>query len=117
MKNVTRGAVEAVPAGFVYREDLISEAEEHELLARIAAVEFAEVRFHGYPAKRSVAHFGVDYEYDSGRVTANGTLPEWLLELCPRAAVVAAVSTSIARIDFAKVNCIGLRSGSSRLSL
>jgi alkylated DNA repair dioxygenase AlkB len=81
VKNVARGAVDAIPAGFVYREEFISEAEERELLARIAAVEFAEVLFHGYPAKRTVAHFGVDYEYDTGRVTANGTLPDWLSEL------------------------------------
>lgn len=88
---MARGAVDVVPAGFLYREDFISPDQERELLQRLAEVEFGEVLFHGYPAKRTVAHFGVDYEYDSGRVTTTGTMPEWLLSLRDACAELAGI--------------------------
>jgi DNA oxidative demethylase len=92
---MSRGAVDVVPAGFVYREDFISAAQERELLQRLAEVEFSEVLFHGYPAKRTVAHFGVDYEYDSGRVTATATMPEWLVQLREACAGLAGIEPYI----------------------
>jgi DNA oxidative demethylase len=79
------------PAGLRYEADFIAPSEERDLLRQIQAVEFAEVRFHGYPAKRTVAHFGVDYEYDSGRVEVAGPLPDWLLGVCARCEDLAGV--------------------------
>jgi alkylated DNA repair dioxygenase AlkB len=81
------------PEGLVHRDEFISPDEERRLLEQIERVEFAEVVFHGYPAKRTVAHFGVDYEYDSGAVEASGALPDWLLELRARCAALAGVES------------------------
>jgi alkylated DNA repair dioxygenase AlkB len=80
------------PDGLVYREDFISAEEERALLAEIDRISFSEVVFHGYPAKRTVAHFGVDYEYDSGAVSVSGSLPAWLDPLRERCEQLAGVA-------------------------
>jgi len=75
-----------VPAGLTYRADFISPAEEARLLADVRRVTFSEVRFHGYKANRTVAHFGIDYAYDSREIQHTGPLPDWLLWLRDRCA-------------------------------
>jgi alkylated DNA repair dioxygenase AlkB len=79
------------PAGLSYNADFVTPAEEEALLADIASIDFHEVRFHGQAAKRTVAHFGVDYDYDAATVTPVGQLPEWLGWLRQRCAELAGV--------------------------
>jgi alkylated DNA repair dioxygenase AlkB len=79
------------PDGLVYQPDFITPDEERALLGAIERVEFSEVIFHGYKATRTVAHFGVDYEYDSGAVARDGSLPDWLVWLRDRGAALAGV--------------------------
>lgn len=69
-----------LPSGFQYRENFISEVEEHALLEAIATVAFSDFEMRGVVARRRVAFFGQSYD----RVTA-GPLPEFLLPL--RAAI------------------------------
>jgi alkylated DNA repair dioxygenase AlkB len=50
------------PAGFDYREDFISRAEQAALLEEIARVEFSDFEMRGVIAKRRVAFFGASYD-------------------------------------------------------
>jgi alkylated DNA repair dioxygenase AlkB len=65
-----------VPTGFQYRENFISEADEHDLLEAIAGVTFADFEMRGVVARRRVAFFGQSYDRATG-----GPLPPFLLPL------------------------------------
>ncbi len=79
------------PAGWHYRPDFITAAEETELLTRLVNVSWGEVRMHGVVAKRDVAHFGWDYGYESWALTPAPPLPQWLEPLRARAAALVSV--------------------------
>jgi len=69
------------PDGLVYEAGFLSEEEEAELLAELERLEFEEVRMRGQTARRTVRHFGVNYEYQGGTITPGEPLPpsfEWL---------------------------------------
>jgi alkylated DNA repair protein (DNA oxidative demethylase) len=77
-----RNAVSVEPAGLVYRRELISEAEERDLLERIDELEFEEIRMHGVVAKRTARHFGLDYDYERRSIIRDvDPIPDWLLPL------------------------------------
>jgi alkylated DNA repair dioxygenase AlkB len=69
-----------LPTGFHYRDNFITEADEHTLLDAIAGVAFSDFEMRGVVARRRVAFFG--QSYDRGAV---GPLPTFLLPL--RAAI------------------------------
>jgi DNA oxidative demethylase len=75
-----RGVVER-PAGLRYLPEVMTRQREQSLLTAVAGYEFQEVVLHGQPAKRTVRHFGVGYEYDSARVVPGDPLPPELLDL------------------------------------
>lgn len=77
-----------IPNGFCYREDFISAAEETELAAHIAGVEFSNFEMRGVVAKRRVAFFGASY--DRGDAPAP-PIPDFLRPLIERAATWAGV--------------------------
>jgi DNA oxidative demethylase len=68
----------ARPEGFVYRPDLISAAEEAELLAELQARPFSEVRMHGVVARRRVVQLGWHYSFDARRLGAGEPVPAFL---------------------------------------
>lgn len=82
----------ALPSGFRYRADWISQPEEEALLEHIKAISFSEVRMHGVVAKRRVMHFGWDYGYESGSIAPTEPIPAWLHPLRERAASLIALS-------------------------
>lgn len=69
------------PAGFHYREDFITGADEQGLLEAIGDVAFADFEMRGVVARRRVAYFGQTYDR-----TAAGPLPAFLLPLRARIA-------------------------------
>ena len=75
-----------LPAGWDYRSDFISIAEEAELLAAIAALPLEEARYRGYVARRRVAHFGSDYDFAANRLLPAPPLPPAFEPLRARAA-------------------------------
>jgi len=79
------------PAGFRYVPDVLGETEERDLLARLDALPFHEVRMRGVAARRTVVHYGWDYGYESWRVTPADALPPFLEPLRARAAALAGV--------------------------
>src|SRR4051794_41840582 len=80
-----RGIVEQ-PPGLRYLPDLLDRPEEAALLDRMRALEYAEVRLHGQVARRVVRHYGVDYDYDSARVSPGAPVPDWLDDVRARSA-------------------------------
>ncbi len=82
----TESTAPGLPAGWDYRTDFISVDEEAALLAAIADLPLEEARYRGYVARRRVAHFGTDYDYDANRLLPAPPLPEAFGPLRDRAA-------------------------------
>jgi alkylated DNA repair dioxygenase AlkB len=83
------GADEAAPPGFLYRPDFLDEEAERRLFDLMAEIDFQEVRMRGVAARRTVAHFGYTYDYDSWRLVPAEPLPAPLLPLRERCAGLA----------------------------
>ena len=78
-------ALEEIPDGLVYREEFISNEEEDQLLALLSSIEFRAVVMRGQAARRTVRHFGLDYDYESGELVPADPLPDsmlWLRDRC-----------------------------------
>jgi len=80
------------PRGLLYHADVLSEAEEDDLAARLATLGFLAVTMHGQVARRRTAHFGWIYGYESWRITPGPALPGFLEPLRERAASLAGVA-------------------------
>lgn len=73
------------PAGLTYQPELVDDDEERSLLAALEALDFRAVRMHGQIARRTVRHFGFDYDYGSFQLTETEALPvalHWVRERC-----------------------------------
>jgi alkylated DNA repair dioxygenase AlkB len=81
----------APPSGFLYYPGAVSAAEESSLVERVKAIAFQPVEMRGQIARRRTAHFGWVYGYESWQITPGPPLPEFLLPLRARVAVLAAV--------------------------
>jgi len=77
--------------GFLYRPEFVSEEEEAELLDRIRALEFHEMKMRGVTARRRVIQYGWNYSFENSRMTEGAPLPDFLLPLHQRAAAFAKV--------------------------
>jgi alkylated DNA repair dioxygenase AlkB len=82
-----------VPEGFLYRPDLLTEAEEQALLQSIVKVRLSEVRMHGVVARRRVAHFGWLYGYESWRIEPGPPLPDAFHPLRARVAALIGLAS------------------------
>ena len=58
----------AAPAGFLYREELVSPAEEAALIGAFARLPFREFEFRGYLGKRRTVSYGLHYDFADGEV-------------------------------------------------
>ena len=89
--RATRRSVRSAtpPEGYRYRPDLIGEAEELELAARIRELPLKEFEFQGYLARRRVAYYGWQYSYAARAIGRAEAIPEFLLPLRERAAAFA----------------------------
>lgn len=79
-------------AGLAYREHFISAAEEADLLERLAALDLAPFRFHGWIGNRKTQSFGWRNDFDDSSFRPADPLPEWLLRLRHEAAAFAGVA-------------------------
>ncbi|MFP2906937.1 alpha-ketoglutarate-dependent dioxygenase AlkB [Pyxidicoccus sp. 3LFB2] len=78
-----------LPEGLRYLPDFISVEEEASLVEAITGLEFKEIHMHGVVARRTVAHYGWDYGYESWRLSPAPAIPRFLLPLRDRCAGVA----------------------------
>lgn len=75
----------ALPEGLVYREAFLTEEEERDVLAVLEPLEYRTITMRGQTAKRTVRHFDLDYDYETGGLVPADPLPpslEWLRERC-----------------------------------
>jgi alkylated DNA repair dioxygenase AlkB len=77
------------PEGLRYLPDFLSEEEERALADELARLDFKEIHMHGVVARRTVAHYGWDYGYESWRLTPAAALPRFLLPVRDRCAGMA----------------------------
>ena len=79
------------PEGFQYLPDFLSNEEELILLSFVQTLDWENIHMHGVIAKRKVVHFGMDYSYDTRRVSPTTPAPPVLTFLIDRAAKVMKV--------------------------
>jgi DNA oxidative demethylase len=70
-----RALVQELPEGLVYRPGLLTADEERDVLAVVEAIEFREVVMRGQVARRTVRHYGFDYDYESWELVEADPLP------------------------------------------
>jgi DNA oxidative demethylase len=79
------------PAGISYEAGFLTDEEQHTLVAAIEALDFREVVMRGQVARRTVRHFGYDYDYDGWKLVPGEPLPEELEWVRERAAAFGGV--------------------------
>ena len=79
----------AMPDGFRYQAEFLSETEEHALAERLGTLPFKEFEFQGYLGKRRVVSFGWQYVFDGSGLRKAEDMPDFLLPLRERAAAFA----------------------------
>ncbi|HJR15300.1 MAG TPA: alpha-ketoglutarate-dependent dioxygenase AlkB [Gemmatimonadales bacterium] len=75
------GAAPALPAGFVYRPEVLAPGEEQELLSHVRELPFQEFQFQGYVGKRRVVSFGWQYDFNQRVLRKADDIPAFLLSL------------------------------------
>lgn len=69
--------------------EFLSEAEERELLDRMAGLTFDPIVMRGQVARRRALHYGVGYGYQDRAVTPAPAMPDWLTSMRAGAASLA----------------------------
>jgi alkylated DNA repair dioxygenase AlkB len=83
-------AVLEPPPGLVYRPELLTPAEEQDLLDRFDGLDFREIMMKGVVARRTAVRYGLGYDYDRRVPTSDAaSVPGWLLPYRDRAAALA----------------------------
>ena len=84
----SRATVEE-PDGLVFASEFLSTREERAVLDVLDALEFREVVMRGETARRTVRHFGFDYDYEGWGLAPAEPLPDALLWVRDRCAALA----------------------------
>ena len=79
------------PEGLVYQDAFLDAGEERSVVTILEELQFSEVRMRGQPARRTVVHFGLQYQYESWKLFAADPVPEPLGWLCDRAGTFAGI--------------------------
>ena len=77
------------PDGLVFAADFLAVDEERQILGVLDELEFREVVMRGQTARRTVRHFGFDYDYEGWGLEPAEPLPDPLLWLRDRCAALA----------------------------
>jgi alkylated DNA repair dioxygenase AlkB len=92
----------AMPGGFHYQENILSEEEEASLVASLDTLQLKPFAFHGHLGNRRVTSFVLGYDYARRMVEPADALPLFLTELRKKAAAFA--GRSIEEFQQAGVN-------------
>jgi alkylated DNA repair dioxygenase AlkB len=76
----------ALPAGFTYRTEFLTAAEEAALLEIFATLPFQEAKYKQFTAKRRIVTYGGRYDFSSNELLPAGPIPEFLYALRERIA-------------------------------
>jgi hypothetical protein len=74
-----------VPDGFIYHQNFISEAEEHELIREIQTLHLTPFKYYQFTGKRRTASFGWQYEFGTSEIITAPNMPAFLLPVRTRA--------------------------------
>ncbi|HVG12128.1 MAG TPA: alpha-ketoglutarate-dependent dioxygenase AlkB [Flavisolibacter sp.] len=69
------------PAGFTYEECFLCKEEEEALIHAIRGLELQQFIFQGYEAKRKVASFGWDWNFENRTLNKGAAIPQAFLPL------------------------------------
>ena len=83
--------VEEPPDGLELHRDFLTEEEERDVVAVLDDLDLRDVTMRGQTAKRTVRHFGLDYDYESYRLTPTDPLPDVLVLVQERCAALIGV--------------------------
>jgi alkylated DNA repair dioxygenase AlkB len=86
-------------AGLDYREDVITEIDERELVERLSALDLLPFRFQGWLGNRKTTSFGWRYDFDDASFSRTDPIPDWLGPVREKAAAFAGLLPE----DFAHV--------------
>ena len=64
-----------LPEGLTYVEDFLTEGEERALLVVMEGIDFRTLTMRGQTARRTVRHYGLDYDYEAGELVPADPLP------------------------------------------
>ena len=78
-------AADRLPPGLHFEADFLSAAEEAALLAAIEAMPLHEACYKGYTAKRRIASYGTQYDFDANELQRGQPLPAELRPLSDKA--------------------------------
>jgi alkylated DNA repair dioxygenase AlkB len=81
----------AVPEGFAYAQNILSEAEEADCVHAFTFLPFKPFEFHGYLGNRRIVSFGWRYDYAKRALCDSADMPDFLMPLRERAALFAGV--------------------------
>jgi alkylated DNA repair dioxygenase AlkB len=86
------GETVAMPEGFVYRDEVITAAEEAKLIAELKRLPFKPFEFQGYLGKRRIVSYGWKYDFGQKKLQESRPMPDFLLPLRATAAAFAGIS-------------------------
>jgi alkylated DNA repair dioxygenase AlkB len=79
-------APQVLPEGFHYRLDFITPAEEAMLIAAIERMPLGHARYRAFTARRRIASYGSQYDFQHNRLLPSDPLPAELMPLRERVA-------------------------------
>lgn len=79
-------AVSYYPDGLSYAEEIVTVADEVDLLARLSELALAPFRFRQWSGKRQTRSYGWRYDFEDGTFTEAEPIPDWMTLLRERAA-------------------------------
>lgn len=88
-----------MPEGFQYFPDFITIREEEQLIRLISATELHSFQFQGYEARRKVASFGYDWNFESRTLTKGTEIPQAVIPLLDKVSRELSLQTE----EFAEV--------------
>ena len=86
------GEPSSLPNGLVFAPGFLSAGEERGLIAAIAALELREAQYKQYTARRRIASFGAEYDFDANELRPAPGLPPFLAPLRAKVATWAGVA-------------------------
>ncbi len=81
-------------AGLAYRENVIDEAAERDLVEHLAAADLSPFRFRGWLGNRKTRSFGWRYDFEDASFAPAEPIPGWLTPLRETAADFAGVQAA-----------------------
>lgn len=75
--------------GLRYKEQLVDEIDQRELVEQLEQVDLVPFRFHGFVGNRRTSSFGWRYDFEDASFTRTEPIPRWLQPLREKAAAFA----------------------------